>query len=516
MHSPHALWVGNVPSDATHVELWRFFALRPVPASSKLYAGKEDEHPGIDLHSTGVESIHLIARSNCAFVNYASDLHLQHSIAVSHNVSLRPFDMRCKELVCRVRKSADDKKSGVGAQRLGGMHHAYVNSKKVEAKENDSPTSPPAKNSSGASSGGGRSLSTASASTSSSFLKTHFPKRYFVLKSHDEADLKLSVATGLWATQSHNEPVLDQAFRTSRDGVFLFFSANNSGEFFGYARMASAITDSAERTKSWSNRTSAPDSSGSTRPPAIPENEEATEYPARPNMLFTESEGRLADKSPMPLTPAGSKLTTPTTTASGNQRVGSAPASMNPGREANLSAGGHAVAAKLHMPKVEGRHGGSLDPKVLATVRNLPTEPEYHQLLLDQQTAGAAKAVAELTDDGVWRRDTLPTAEERNARLEKVADPTAGGDSSASPAGWGRPFKVEWLKVGPLPFSQTKNIRNSFNSSREVKISRDGTEIEPVAGEQLIAEFWRGDPAGPPGATSPPAGMQASGLVRSA
>lgn len=29
--------------------------------------------------------------------------------------------------------------------------------------------------------------------------------RYFILKSHDEADLRKSVETGVWATQTHNE-----------------------------------------------------------------------------------------------------------------------------------------------------------------------------------------------------------------------------------------------------------------------------------------------------------------------
>jgi hypothetical protein len=48
-------------------------------------------------------------------------------------------------------------------------------------------------------------------------------------------DLDLSVETGLWATQRHNEEILDQAFRTSRD-VYLIFGANKSGEFYGYAR----------------------------------------------------------------------------------------------------------------------------------------------------------------------------------------------------------------------------------------------------------------------------------------
>ena len=52
---------------------------------------------------------------------------------------------------------------------------------------------------------------------------------------HDKYDLNLSLERGVWATQQHNEGILDQAFRTSND-VFLIFGANKSGEFFGYAR----------------------------------------------------------------------------------------------------------------------------------------------------------------------------------------------------------------------------------------------------------------------------------------
>jgi hypothetical protein len=52
--------------------------------------------------------------------------------------------------------------------------------------------------------------------------------------------LDLSVKTGLWATQTHNEGVLDQAFRTSKE-VYLIFSVNKSGEFFGYAKSVAVV-----------------------------------------------------------------------------------------------------------------------------------------------------------------------------------------------------------------------------------------------------------------------------------
>ena len=54
---------------------------------------------------------------------------------------------------------------------------------------------------------------------------------FFVFK----AALETSTRDGSWKTQVHNEELLDQAFRTSQV-VYLIFSDNRSGEFYGYAR----------------------------------------------------------------------------------------------------------------------------------------------------------------------------------------------------------------------------------------------------------------------------------------
>ncbi|CAK5270593.1 unnamed protein product [Mycena citricolor] len=47
-------------------------------------------------------------------------------------------------------------------------------------------------------------------------------------------------------------------------------------------------------------------------------------------------------------------------------------------------------------------------------------------------------------------------------------------------------FTVDWLCLEPLPFKRTRNIFNPWNRGREIKISRDGTELEPGAGSALI------------------------------
>nr|OQO23507.1 hypothetical protein B0A51_12423 [Rachicladosporium sp. CCFEE 5018] len=46
----------------------------------------------------------------------------------------------------------------------------------------------------------------------------------------------------------------------------------------------------------------------------------------------------------------------------------------------------------------------------------------------------------------------------------------------------GRPFEIEWISTNRLQFFRTRGMRNAWNANREVKIARDGTELEPAAG----------------------------------
>jgi len=64
------------------------------------------------------------------------------------------------------------------------------------------------------------------------------------------------------------------------------------------------------------------------------------------------------------------------------------------------------------------------------------------------------------------------------------------GESPSSKA-WGKPFKVEWVSTTRLPFYRTRGLRNPWNSNREVKIARDGTELETAVGKRLIGLFHR-------------------------
>ena len=72
---------------------------------------------------------------------------------------------------------------------------------------------------------------------------------------------------------------------------------------------------------------------------------------------------------------------------------------------------------------------------------------------------------------------------------------TDGTSGSASPQVWGKPFKIEWLSTNRLPFYRTRGLRNPWNANREVKIARDGTELETGVGKRLVQMFHRPGPA---------------------
>jgi hypothetical protein len=185
---------------------------------------------------TGVLSIFLISRSNCAFVNYTSEAYLHSAIARFNGHPLRPHDPRCPRLVCRVRGQEDDLKAGVGGQRGMGIHLKWIREQRAKEKQQardaaawkspgasssefsmaTTPTSEPGDTPSvmmrslslNSADGGGTESTTGKlrkkpsghsnssgsfASTNSSLLAQYFPKRYFILKSLSQVSAHLSM-----------------------------------------------------------------------------------------------------------------------------------------------------------------------------------------------------------------------------------------------------------------------------------------------------------------------------------
>jgi hypothetical protein len=77
---------------------------------------------------------------------------------------------------------------------------------------------------------------------------------------------------------------------------------------------------------------------------------------------------------------------------------------------------------------------------------------------------------------------------------------------------WGQSFRIEWICTDRLSFQRTRHLRNPWNHDREVKVSRDGTELEPGVGQMLLEEWSRLSGPPPPQQQQPAQGSgKASG-----
>lgn len=176
--SGHALWVGNLPPGTTVVAL--------------------KDHFSRDA-TKDIESLFLISKSNCAFVNYRTEVSCTAAMHRFHDSRFNGV-----RLVCRLRRSsapASGIPTGPSAM-LGNQPPSTspprspqdVDGEEAQGEISDSPTLQSAEES--------RLASTAT-------------EKYFIVKSLTLQDLELSVRNGIWATQSHNEEALNKAFHVS-------------------------------------------------------------------------------------------------------------------------------------------------------------------------------------------------------------------------------------------------------------------------------------------------------------
>ncbi|KAG8675266.1 hypothetical protein FPOAC1_001244 [Fusarium poae] len=340
--SGHAIWIGNLPPQTDLMNLVH-------------HVCKE---------TSGLESLFLISKSNCAFANFKDE-----ETCSAAQQKLHDSKFQSVRLVSRLRKSTVESAAGVTAPTgpsvatAGPKAEPVLDKAQVEV-ELPSPmveSAVPIK-----------SIIAGDASSQKD--------KFFILKSLTIEDLELSVNTGIWATQSHNEDALNNAFKVA-DSVYLVFSANKSGEYYGYARMVSQINED----------------------------------------------------------PAAAIEFAPTAQATSD----------------------------LDLPKA---------------IPTEATEQAPKGRIIDDSARGTIFWEADRED-----QETLSEDES-----EAEVSSTKSNDGEGGPTKtWGKPFKLEWLSTSRLPFYRTRGLRNPWNSNREVKIARDGTELEPSVGRRLIGLFNR-------------------------
>lgn len=346
--SGYALWCGNLPSQTNIIGLKDHFS-----------RGATDD----------IESVFLISKSNCAFINYKNE---ESCIAALARFQDSRFE-RAK-LVCRLRKAPAHQLPGTP---LGPRSDSTSN---ISTQGGDD----------------GRLIPVCARDDTErdSTAVKKVPEKFFVLKSLTMDDLATSVLSGSWATQSHNEAALNAAYKVSAlqlqqilkayesqsaEHVYLVFSANKSGEYYGYARMVSGINRS----------------------------------------------GDSADTNPAPR---------------------STPFSTGPAE--------HPI-----------------------TFSTPATEHAPRGYIIDDSARGAIFWEAQKDDDG------------ESKTVDDEAGGTEASESDLEQQGLGHPFKIEWISTEKVPFHLARGLRNPWNQNREVKIARDGTEIEPVVGRRLVNLF---------------------------
>ena len=143
-----------------------------------------------------IESLFLISKSNCAFVNYKTEDACAAAMHRFHDS--RFYGVR---LVCRLRRSAAPALGvPVGSSAMVSNHPTAQSLRvKVEANKAD-----------GVESGLERANEERILDPTSSSNKV--AEKYFIVKSLTLQDLEISVKNGIWATQSHNEEKFNNAY----------------------------------------------------------------------------------------------------------------------------------------------------------------------------------------------------------------------------------------------------------------------------------------------------------------
>lgn len=173
--SGYALWVGNLPPGTRVIDLKDHFSRD---------ATKE------------IESVFLISKSNCAFVNYRSEEACAAAMTRFHDSRFQGV-----RLVTRLRKTPGSASSPVTGSG-GAVPSGPAAQQQASTTQSQTAVEAIAQN----------RKSSQKATEGTQPADSSVQDKYFVVKSLTIEDLELSVRNGIWATQGHNEDALNKAY----------------------------------------------------------------------------------------------------------------------------------------------------------------------------------------------------------------------------------------------------------------------------------------------------------------
>jgi len=154
-----------------------------------------------------IESVFLISKSNCAFVNYRSESACAAAMTRFHDSRFHGV-----RLVCRLRRSA-------AVTALPGIPTAPA----ALMPPTTSTQLPADYNTPQRDASSGTELEITAETSMKSESGGKVTDQYFILKSLTVEDMELSIRNSIWATQAHNEDALNKAYEVSKHFAFCIF-----------------------------------------------------------------------------------------------------------------------------------------------------------------------------------------------------------------------------------------------------------------------------------------------------
>lgn len=204
-------------------------------------------------------------------------------------------------------------------------------------------------------------------------------------------------------------------------------------------------------------------------------------------MYFSPGDHRLVEDSPLPVDSCSPHVKTP----SKDSHLGQQDAQHN--RSAPGMLGRQYTRPSVKTPQKMF----SLDLQRRVKAKNVPATPNEPSTRKDDFELDPMAPVRAMRSTGGKSAGSasLHSLEKVEERAEEPDDDvqefTSHQREEKGEDTWGDCFAVEWISTRKLPFNRTRQFRNPWNHDREVKVSRDGTELEPTVGQKLLDEWHK-------------------------
>lgn len=141
------------------------------------------------------------------------------------------------------------------------------------------------------------------------------------------------------------------------------------------------------------------------------------------------------------------------------------------------------------------------DPGLPRSIPTLATEFAPKGRIIDDSARGTIFWEADPEDEDRAPLIDGEVAHDEDTKVAEEVEETDDAAAFSANQSYGKPFKIEWVSTNRLPFYRTRGLRNPWNAHREVKIARDGTELETSVGRRLVQMFQKSEAM--PGAVMP-------------